>query len=51
MLNNFANNMISQYFIVCTYSTVPPNIYKFKLMCISGFDYNKNKSLISAFIL
>ena len=30
----------------CTYSTVPPNIFKFKLMAISGHNYNDNTTVL-----
>ena len=43
--------MIEQYFMDYTYKTVPPSIYKFKLMVISGHEYSKNKTLLCAFIL
>ena len=51
MLNNLSNNMIDQFYIDCTYSTVPPSIYKFKLMAISGDNYNDNATALCAFIL
>ena len=51
MLNNLSSNIIEQFFMDCTYSTVPPSIYKFKLMVISGYNFNNNKTLLCAFIL
>ena len=51
VLKNLSNTMIEQYFMDCTYKTVPPSIYKFKLMVISGHEYSKNKTLLCAFIL
>ena len=51
MLNNLSFNLIEQFFMDCTYSTVPPSINKFKLMILSGYDINNNKTLLCAFIL
>lgn len=51
MFKYLSNTMIEQYFMDCTYKTVPPSIYKFKLMVISGHEYSKNKTLLCAFIL
>ena len=49
MLYNLLN-MIDQFYLDCTYPTVPPSIYKFKLMAISGHKYNDDKTLLCAFI-
>ena len=46
MLNNLSNNMIDRFYMDCTYSTVPPSIYKFKLMATSGHNYNYNKTVL-----
>jgi len=51
ILNNLSNNMIDQFYMDCTYSTLPPSIYKFKLMAISGHSYNDNTTVLCAFIL
>jgi len=51
ILCNLKNNNINQYFMDCTYKAVPPNIYKLRLMVISGFDFNLKKTILSGFIL
>lgn len=38
IFSNMKNNIINQYFMDCTYSAVPPSIYKYKLMVI--YSYN-----------
>ena len=51
ILTNLKNNNINQYFMDCTYKAVPPNIYKLRLMVISGFDFNLKKTVLCGFIL
>ena len=51
MLNNLTSNLTEQYLMDNIYSTVPPSIYKFKLMVLSGHDINNNKTVLCAFIL
>ena len=51
MLDNLNNNMIDEYFMDTTYSCVPPNIHKFKLFVISGYEFNNKSTHICAFIL
>jgi len=43
--------MIDQFYMDCNYSNVPPSIYNFKLMAISGHNYNDNTTVLCAFIL
>ena len=51
MILNLSNNMIEQYYMDCTYKCVPPSIYKFKLMVISGIDISANKIVLCLFVL
>ena len=43
--------MIDQFYMDCTYSSVPPSILKFKLIDISGQNYNDNTTILFSFIL
>lgn len=51
MIKNLSNNLIDQFYMDCTYSTVPPSIFKFKLMAISGHDCHNNTTVLCVFIL
>ena len=37
MLSNLKDNIIEEFFIDATYSCVPPNIHKFKLIVLIGY--------------
>ena len=51
MLKNLSNNLIEEFFMDCTYSAVPPSIYKYKLMVLCGYEKNIKKTLLCCFIL
>ena len=51
ILTNLKNNNINQYFMDCTYKVFPPNIYKLRLMVISGFNFNLKKTVLCCSIL
>ena len=51
MLNNIQNNLIEEFFMDTTYSCVPPSINNFKLLVLSGYESEENKTLLLAFIL
>ena len=51
MLKNLSNNLIEEFFMDCTYSAVPPSIYKYKLMVLCGYEKNIKKALLCCFIL
>ena len=51
MLLNLQNNLIEEFFMDSTYSCVPPNKNNFKLLVLSGYDMEENKTRICAFIL
>lgn len=51
MLKNLKNTLIDEYFMDCTYKCVPSNTFKFKLMVLSGYDFNNNKTDLCCFIL
>ena len=48
MIENLSNNLVTQYFMDCTYKAVPPSTPRYKLMVITAFENHTNKTLISA---
>lgn len=51
MLAQIKNNFVDQFFVDCTYRAVPPNIYKYRLMLIVGFDSNKKNSIKQFYLI
>ena len=51
MLDNLLNNLITQYFMDCSYKEVPLTFPKYNLMVISAFNNNINKTVLCSFIL
>ena len=51
IFSNMKNNVINQYFMDCTYSAVPPSIYKYKLMVIYRCNPAIDKTVLCCFIL
>ena len=43
ILINLKNNQINEFFMDCTYSAIPPSIYKYKLMVLCGYMKNIKK--------
>ena len=44
--NNIKDNQINQFFFDCTYKMVPPNVHKFKLMVLIGYNIQKKNSIM-----
>ena len=51
MLDNLSNNLITQYFMDCTYKAVSRANPKYKLMVIPAFNNHINKTVLCSFIL
>ena len=45
------NNLITEFFMECKYSAVPPSLYKYKLMILRGYDKHTEKTELCCFIL
>ena len=51
MLLQLKNNYIAQFFMDCTYKSVSPNTFNFRLMTLFGFDTSLKKTVLCLFVL